>query len=159
MHTLLGLMSNSISSILVPLFSQCLVGSCKGFYSSWHQRLKNLKTIITATIISVAMSIGFVGTAGEGECGTNWECIIDIYTALMYIYMIMHKMGFPGGSHGKESACNTEDPGLIPGRSWKIPWRREWLPTLVFLLGEYHGQTARRATVHRVTKSWTWLSN
>ena len=24
-------------------------------------------------------------------------------------------MGFPGGSAGKESACNVEDPGLIPG--------------------------------------------
>ena len=26
--------------------------------------------------------------------------------------------------------------------SWvgKIPWRREWLPTPVFLLGEFHGQ-------------------
>ena len=28
-------------------------------------------------------------------------------------------MGFPGGSDGKESACNVGDPGLIPwlGRS------------------------------------------
>ena len=24
-------------------------------------------------------------------------------------------MGFPGSSTGKESACNAEDPGLIPG--------------------------------------------
>ena len=24
-------------------------------------------------------------------------------------------MGFPGGSNGKESACNTEDLGSIPG--------------------------------------------
>ena len=23
--------------------------------------------------------------------------------------------GFPGGSDGKESACDAEDPGLIPG--------------------------------------------
>ena len=30
-------------------------------------------------------------------------------------------MGFPGGSDGKESACNAGDLGLIPG---KIPWRR-----------------------------------
>ena len=32
--------------------------------------------------------------------------------------------GFPGGSDGKESAYNTEDPGSIPG-SGKISWRRE----------------------------------
>ena len=24
-------------------------------------------------------------------------------------------MGFPGGSDGKETACNAEDTGLIPG--------------------------------------------
>ena len=30
-------------------------------------------------------------------------------------------------------------PGIDP---WvgKIPWRREWQPTLVFLPGEFHGQ-------------------
>ena len=27
----------------------------------------------------------------------------------------MDKLGFPGGSEGKESACNAGDPGLIPG--------------------------------------------
>ena len=47
---------------------------------------------------------------------------------------------FPGGSVGKESACNSGDPGLIAGlgRSpeegncyplgvlvWRIPWREE----------------------------------
>ena len=26
-----------------------------------------------------------------------------------------HTEGFPGGSDGKESACNVGDPGLIPG--------------------------------------------
>ena len=39
---------------------------------------------------------------------------------------------FPGGSDSKESAFNL----------WvrKSPWRRAWLPTPVFLPGEYHGQ-------------------
>ena len=41
-------------------------------------------------------------------------------------------LGFPGGSDGKESACNA-------GATWvgKIPWRRAWQPTLVFLLAEF----------------------
>ena len=47
--------------------------------------------------------------------------------------------GFPGGSDGKESACNEGDLGLIPG-SEKIIWRREWLHTPGFLPGEFHGQ-------------------
>ena len=41
-------------------------------------------------------------------------------------------------SDGKESACNAGDLGSIPGL--KISWRREWLPTPVFLPGESHGQ-------------------
>ena len=45
----------------------------------------------------------------------------------------------PGGSDGKESICNVGDLGSILG-SGKIPWRREWLPTAVFLFGEPHGQ-------------------
>ena len=40
--------------------------------------------------------------------------------------------GFPDSSAGKESACNAEDPGLILG-SRKIRWRRDRLPTPVFL--------------------------
>ena len=44
-------------------------------------------------------------------------------------------MRFPGGSDGKESACNAGDLGSISG--WgKIPWRRGWQPTSVFLPGE-----------------------
>ena len=46
--------------------------------------------------------------------------------------------GFPGGSDGKDSACNVGDLAL----SWggKIPCRRERHPTLVFLPGEPQGQ-------------------
>ena len=43
----------------------------------------------------------------------------------------------------KASVCNAGDPGSIPGFDpwvWKIPWRRKWQPTPVFLPGESHGQ-------------------
>ena len=36
-------------------------------------------------------------------------------------------MGFPHGSDGKESACNAEDPGSIPG-SGKSPGERNGYP-------------------------------
>ena len=42
-------------------------------------------------------------------------------------------LGFPGGSTGKESACNEGDLG------WEDSRRREQLPTLVFWSGEFHG--------------------
>ena len=43
--------------------------------------------------------------------------------------------GFSGGSDSKESTCNVRRPGFSP---WvgKIPWRRAWEPTPVFLPGE-----------------------
>ena len=58
--------------------------------------------------------------------------------------------GFPGGrSHRK---CRF-DPWLR-----KIPWRRKWQPTLVFLPGESHGQGSLVGyTVHGVAKSWKRL--
>ena len=43
--------------------------------------------------------------------------------------------GFPGGSDGKEYTCNSGHHGV-----GKIKWRREWLPTSVFLPGELNGQ-------------------
>ena len=50
-----------------------------------------------------------------------------------------YQMGFPGGSDGKESACNVGDLGSIPPSLGKIPWIRERLPTPVFWPGEFHG--------------------
>ena len=44
--------------------------------------------------------------------------------------------GFPCGSDGKESVFNAGGLGWIG----KIPWRREWLSTPVFLPGESHRQ-------------------
>ena len=40
---------------------------------------------------------------------------------------------------GKESACRCRRRGLDPWAG-KIPWRRKWQPTLVFLPGKSHGQ-------------------
>ena len=45
----------------------------------------------------------------------------------------------PDDSEGKESACNAGDPGSIPGIG-KIPWRRKWQPTPVFLPETSHEQ-------------------
>ena len=53
----------------------------------------------------------------------------------------------PDGSDGKEFTCNGET------QFEKIPWRREWLPTPVFLPGELHGQRSlANYTVHGVTE-------
>ena len=41
----------------------------------------------------------------------------------------------------------------------KITWRREWLPTLVFLPRELHEQRSLGVTVHGVAKTWTQRSD
>ena len=54
------------------------------------------------------------------------------------IWVSLTQMGFPGGSVGKESACNLGirvDPWV-----GKIPWRMAWQPTPVFLPGQSHEQ-------------------
>ena len=40
---------------------------------------------------------------------------IHISMADSFCYTIEMNMGFPGGSDGKESACNAGDQGLTPG--------------------------------------------
>ena len=46
---------------------------------------------------------------------------------------------YPGSSVSKETACRCRRTGSNP---WvrKIPWRRKWQPTPVFLPGKPHGQ-------------------
>ena len=49
--------------------------------------------------------------------------------------------GFPGCARGKEPACQCTRHKRCWFDLWvrKIPWRRKWLPTPVFLPGEFHG--------------------
>ena len=50
----------------------------------------------------------------------------------------MHDIVFPGGSMLKNLPAKQE----TRFNSWirKIPWRRKWQPTTVFLPGKSHGQ-------------------
>ena len=49
---------------------------------------------------------------------------------------------FPGGASGKESACQWRRCKRCDLNPWvgKIPWRRKWQPTPVFLPGKFHRQ-------------------
>ena len=52
---------------------------------------------------------------------------------------LLSLLDFPGGTSGQESTCQYRRPEFDP---WvrKIPWRRKWKPTLIFLPGEFHRQ-------------------
>ena len=64
-------------------------------------------------------------------------------------YLFMH-LGFPHGASGKESTCQCSSHGFDP---WvrKIPWRKKWQPTPVFL-GNPMDRGVWQTTIHGVAK-------
>ena len=65
--------------------------------------------------------------------------------------------GFPGGSEGKESACNAEDTGdasSVPGLR-RSPGEGQGNPVQYTCLENPTDRRACRATVHRVAESDT----
>ena len=77
---------------------------------------------------------------------------------LQHIDFIASKWQIKSNS-GKEPPCQCRRRKRHGFDPWvrKIPWRRTWQPTLIFLLGEFHGHTAWRLIVHMIAESWTQL--
>ena len=68
--------------------------------------------------------------------------------------MTCYHMGFPGGSDGKEYACNAGDLDSIPG-SGRSPGEGNGNPLQYFCLEDSVDRGAWWATVYGVTKSQT----
>ena len=66
--------------------------------------------------------------------------------------------GLPCSSNGKESACNTGDPGSIPG-SGRSSREGNGSPLQYSCLENPMDRGAWQATVCGIAKSQTWLSN
>ena len=66
--------------------------------------------------------------------------------------------GFPGGSDGKESACNSGEQDSIPG-SGRSPGEGNGYPIQYSSLENSMDRGAWLATVHGVTKSQARLSD
>ena len=70
----------------------------------------------------------------------------------------------PSGANGKEPACQCRRLKGSEFDPWvgKIPWRRAWQPTPVFLSGESHGQRSLAGCGpwgHKKSRTWLkWLS-
>ena len=82
-------------------------------------------------------------------------CISKIYNKRIY----MHP-GFPGGTSGKEPPCQCRRHKRHGLNIWvrKIPSRKAWQPTQVFLPEESQNLSgAWQIIVHRVAKGWTRL--
>ena len=64
------------------------------------------------------------------------------------------KLDFPGGSGGKESACNAGHLGLIPGLG-RSSGEGNGNPLKYSCLDNPMDRGVWRAAVHEVVKSWT----
>ena len=72
---------------------------------------------------------------------------------LVSVIWLYPQLGFPGGSAGKESACNAGDLGSIPGLG-RSPGEGKGYPL------QYSGlENSMDSIVHGVTKNWTGLSD
>ena len=68
------------------------------------------------------------------------------------LFFMKTQRGFPGGSAGKESACNVGDLGSVPGLG-RSPAEGKGYPL------QYSGlENSMDCIVHAVAKSQTWLS-
>ena len=67
-------------------------------------------------------------------------------------------LGFPAGSDSKESACNAEDPGSIPGLG-RSPGEEDGNPLQYSCLGNSMDRGAWWATVYGIAESQTQLSD
>ena len=65
---------------------------------------------------------------------------------------------FPGGSDGKDSACNARDPGLNPGLG-RSPGEGNGNPLQYSCLGNLIDRGVWQDAVHGVAKSQTQLSD
>jgi len=84
-----------------------------------------------------------LGGIYASDCFPSFYKLILLIIIFLIIYLAVPRVvGFPGGTTGKESACQCLRLKRPAFYSWvrKIPWRRKWQPTLVFLPRKFHGQ-------------------
>ena len=100
----------------------------------------------------------FPGTESPLGATHNKGCFPTLSSTLpatLKLAALPSSCGFPGGTRGKEPSCQCrrrERCRFCP-RVRKIPCRRAWQPTPIFLPGESRGQRSLVATVHRVAES------
>ena len=95
---------------------------------------------------------------------TNWFRLAELQNSssgrrfVLLDFTTVRLRGFPGGSDGKESACNAGDPGSNPGLG-RSPGEGNGNPLQYSCLENPTHRGAWRATVHGVAKSQTRQSD
>ena len=124
-----------------------------------------------------AAGLGSAGSGGRcAGCGAAWlgmslgltiiyqVCDLGETLRLLSFSFLIYEMGpkmtpTVSGASDKEPTYQRKRLKRCRFDPWvqKLPWRRAWQPSPVFLPGESQGQRIWRATVNRVTKGRTRL--
>ena len=107
-------------------------GTLKSLFQHHSSKVSILQC--SAFFISVQLSYLYV-TTGK-TIALTIQTFASKVMSLLFNTLSRFVMGFPGGSDGKEFACNAGDPGSIPG--WgRSPGEGNGQSTPVFLPGEF----------------------
>ena len=102
------------------------------------------KIIVSLMVQFQQCGVHFVGLDKCPMTRIHHYTIIQIISIVLENYLHSSYLlgAFPGDANGKESACQCRRHKRCGFDSWvrKISWKREWLPTPVFLPKESHGQ-------------------
>ena len=115
----------------------------RGGILNYHKTFYFLETNVWAELLVRCMSKNV------------FETVSHLTTLLKIVVFCW--LGFPGNSDGKEFFQERRRPRFDP---WvgKIPWRREWQPTPVFLPGEFHGERSLAGCSSDATEQLTLLA-
>ena len=112
---------------------------------------------VNGLIQDVFFCAGFLSFSIVGGSSVLSHVIVSHSFSLFY-NVLQCEYGFPSGSDSKETACNAEDPGLIPG-SQRSPGEGNRYPVQYYCLENPMDRGAWGAAVHGITKIWTQLSH
>ena len=129
-----------------------LMSSFNKSLGHWEHRFTTFLHVLVVLIICVQRLFHLWLLPHTWEMVENWGRNLELFG-------VTHlSRGFSSGLYGKESAYRR--PGFNPWAG-KIPWKRMWQSTLVFLPGESHGQRSLVGHSPGGRKEWDvteWLT-
>ena len=145
-----GYIIQTLLTVIYFLFPYCFMG----FYCEVRLLMPIISTLLLLSYFSrvrlcatpqtaahqAPPSLGF--SRQEHWSGLPFPSFCPNIVASFTFDVSLFMLGLPGGAIGKEPTCQCKRHKRHRLDPWvgKIPWRRKWQPTPVFLLGESHGQ-------------------
>ena len=164
-RTRLKRLSSSSSSIFILETGEnllpCSFQPLEAAWIPWFVASSSISRFIAPTSASTLTSSDFDFSVLHGPVNQSQLNIIGYsphFKILTHISIVICYTGFPGGSDGKESACNAVDLGSKPG-SGRSPGEGNGNPLQYSCLENPMDRGSWWAPVHGFTKSWTRLSD